>query len=227
MTLLAPSILSADFAHLADDVASVARAGVRLVHVDVMDGHFVPNLTLGPAVVRSLAQATDLFLDCHLMIENPDALIPAFVEAGAGSICVHAEAVVHLHRSLHLIRQAGARAGVAVNPATPLAVIEPVLPDVDQVLLMSVNPGFSGQQFIPAAIERTRTLAGWISDRDLDVAIEVDGGITADNAAALARAGAGLLVAGSAVFAGGNAEEAARRLIEEIAASGPQPGWVP
>ena len=226
MALLAPSILSADFARLGDEVAAVARGGARLVHVDVMDGHFVPNLTMGPAVVTALSRATDLFLDCHLMIENPDALIPAFAKAGAGSISVHVEVVSDLHRTVRLVKENGARAGVALNPATPLEAVDIILPDVDYVLVMSVNPGFGGQEFIPGSVDKIRTLASRIRERQLSATIEVDGGVGEDNAHELADAGAGLLVAGSAVFGKGEAEASTCRLIELAAGAGPPPGWI-
>jgi ribulose-phosphate 3-epimerase len=227
MALLAPSILSADFARLAEEAAAVARGGARLLHVDVMDGHFVPNLTLGPAVVASLDAASDLFLDCHLMVSDPDPLIPAFVKAGADAVSVHVEAVPHLHRTIHLIRDEGARAGAVLNPATPLATLEDILPDLDYVLLMSVNPGFSGQKFIPHVLDKVRSLAETVSRRGLGTVIEVDGGVGADNARALAEAGAGMLVAGSAVFGGGRGEEEARRLTGLVAGLGRDPEWVP
>ena len=227
MALIAPSILSADFARLADEAAAAARGGARLLHVDVMDGHYVPNLTIGPAVVRSLHAATPLLLDCHLMIENPDSLIPAFAEAGAGSITVHPEATRHLHRTVHLIKGHGARAGAALNPATPVSLLDDILPDLDLVLVMSVNPGFGGQSFLPGALGKVRDLAARRREGKLGFAIEVDGGIGADNAAAVAEAGAGLLVAGSAVFAGGKAEDAVRRLSPLAAPGAAPPGWIP
>lgn len=227
MALIAPSILSADFARLGDAAASVQRGGARLLHVDVMDGRFAPNLTLGPPVVKCLNAATDLFLDCHLMVAEPDGIIPDFIAAGADSISVHVEAVRHLHRTLQLIRQGGARAGVALNPASPLVLIEDVLADADYVLLMSVNPGFSGQKFIPRVMDKVRRLADILASRDLPAVIQVDGGVGEGNAAALAAAGAGLLVAGSAVFAGGDAEKAMRRLSALTAGAGRDPEWVP
>ena len=227
VALLAPSILSADFAHLADEVNAVASAGARLVHVDVMDGHFVPSLTLGPPIVAALSRTTRSFLDCHLMVENPDTLIPAFVVAGAGSISVHVEAVAHLHRTIQLIKSHGVRAGVALNPATPVEAVDVILPDLDFVLVMSVNPGLGGQQFIPCSIDKIRTLAGRIAERGLSTTIEVDGGVVEANARELAAAGAGLLVAGSAVFGKGEASAATRRLIGAVGDAGPTPGWVP
>ncbi len=227
MALIAPSILSADFAALGAAAATVARGGARLLHVDVMDGQFVPNLTLGPPVVKSLSAATDLFLDCHLMVQEPDQVIPLFLAAGAHGISVHMEAVRHLHRTLQLIRDGGARTGVALNPATPLSHLDEILPEVDFVLLMSVNPGFPGQKFIPQVLDKVRRLAGMVAERNLETIIEVDGGVTAGNAQELAAAGAGLLVAGSAIFGQSDAEEAARQLTALTAGAGPDPGWIP
>jgi len=197
---IAPSILSADFARLAEEATAVAAAGADLLHVDVMDGHFVPNLTLGPAIVACLDRVTDLPLDVHLMIEHPERLIDAFRKAGADWISVHAEACTHLHRVVQQIREAGARAGVALNPATPLAYLDLVLPDLDFVLVMSVNPGFGGQKFIPGCLEKIRALRERIDRAGLAVDIEVDGGIKVDNIGDAARAGADVFVAGSAVF---------------------------
>jgi len=227
MALIAPSILSADFASLGAQAAAVARGGARLLHVDVMDGQFVPNLTLGPPVVKSLNAATDLFLDCHLMVQEPDPVIPLFLAAGADGISVHIEAVRHLHRTMQLIRDGGARTGVALNPGTPLGHLEEILPEVDFVLLMSVNPGFPGQKFIPHVMDKVRRLAGMVAERRLKTVIEVDGGVGVGNAHELAAAGAGLLVAGSAVFGQSDAEEAARRLTALTADAGPEPGWIP
>lgn len=204
----APSILSADFAHLADGVAKAREGGAALVHFDVMDNHFVPNLTIGPPVAASLARATDLPVDVHLMVENPDNLIEAFADAGVASISVHAEATVHLHRTLTRIREVGCEAGVVLNPATPPEAIEWVLPNVDFVLVMSVNPGFGGQVFIPGMLEKIRRI------REMtDATVEVDGGITTETAPRVVEAGARVLVAGSAVFKGDPAVEM-RRIIE-------------
>ena len=197
---IAPSILSADFARLAEEAAAVAAAGADLLHVDVMDGHFVPNLTLGPQIVACLDRVTDLPLDVHLMIERPERFIEAFRKAGADWISVHAEACTHLHRSVQQIRETGARAGVALNPATPLAHLDLVLPDLDFVLVMTVNPGFGGQKFIPGCLEKVRALRERIDRAGLAIDVEVDGGIKVDNIADAARAGAGVFVAGSAVF---------------------------
>ena len=197
---IAPSILSADFARLAEEASAVAAAGADLLHVDVMDGHFVPNLTLGPPIVACLDRVTDLPLDVHLMIEHPERLIEAFRKAGADWISVHAEACTHLHRVVQQIRETGARAGVALNPATPLEHLDLILSDIDFVLVMSVNPGFGGQKFIPACLRKIHTLRERIDRAGLAVDIEVDGGIKVDNIGDVARAGANVFVAGSAVF---------------------------
>jgi ribulose-phosphate 3-epimerase len=198
---IAPSILSADFGRLADEVRAVSAAGADYVHVDVMDGHFVPNLTIGPMVVAAIRNATTLPLDVHLMIESPERYIDEFARAGADLIGVHEEACRHLHRALQQIRHAGKRASVTLNPHTPWDHIRYVLEDVDQVLVMSVNPGFGGQSFIPNVLPKIRDLRQEILRRGLDVDIEVDGGIKPDNIATIAEAGANVFVAGSAVFA--------------------------
>jgi len=212
--ILAPSILASDYARLADQVAAAARGGATLVHVDVMDGHFVPNITLGPPIVASLHKATPLPLDVHLMIENADRYLQAFVDAGAAWVSLHQEAVPHLQRQVAFLRERGVRAGVALNPATPLATLDEILPELDYVLVMSVNPGFGGQKFIPAALEKIRRLRRIIQDRGLKAQIEVDGGVDLGNIRSLVEAGAEVLVAGSAVFGHGDPESAARRLIE-------------
>jgi ribulose-phosphate 3-epimerase len=199
---LAPSLLSADFARLGEEIAAVRDGGAGLLHLDVMDGHFVPNLTIGPPVVASVRKVTDLPLDVHLMIEEPDRYIERFVEAGADMISVHQEAVPHLHRTVTLIRQLGAAAGVALNPSTPIATLEEILPDLDFVLLMSVNPGFGGQRFIPSVVGKVGALARRAAERGLATRIEVDGGVGADTIPALLEAGADLFVAGSAVYDG-------------------------
>jgi ribulose-phosphate 3-epimerase len=212
--LIAPSILSADFAALGDAIAAAERGGADLIHVDVMDGHFVPNLTIGPAVVKSLRKATRLPLDLHLMIENADRYLDAFIDAGASWISLHVEALPHLQRSVAHLRARGIRAGVAVNPSTPLASLEEILPELDYVLVMSVNPGFGGQSFLPRSLDKVRRLAEQIRQRGLTAQIEVDGGVDASNVRALVAAGAEILVAGNAVFGQGDPEAAARRLIE-------------
>ena len=211
---LAPSILSADFARLAEEIGAVTEGGAGLLHLDVMDGHFVPNLTIGPPVVASIRKTTTLPLDCHLMIEEPDRYIERFVEAGADMISVHQETVPHLHRTVHLIRERGAGCGVALNPATPIATLEDILPDLDYVLLMSVNPGFGGQRFLPMVIPKIRSLRERIAARGLRTRIEVDGGVTGENLPALLEAGATLFVAGSAVFDGKDPRARARALVD-------------
>ncbi|MHA1569106.1 MAG: ribulose-phosphate 3-epimerase [Alphaproteobacteria bacterium] len=202
---IAPSILSADFAKLGDEVRAVAEAGADYIHVDVMDGHFVPNLTIGPGVVKAIRPHTDLPLDVHLMIAPADPYIAAFAEAGADIITVHVEAGPHLHRTLQTIRALGKKAGVALNPATPAAAVDCVLEDVDLVLVMSVNPGFGGQTFIPQALDKLRVLRARIEKLGRPIALEVDGGVSAGTAADIVAAGADLLVAGTAVFTGGPA----------------------
>jgi len=213
MVELLPSILSADFAHLADEVAAAERGGGTIIHVDVMDGHFVPNITLGPPVVKKLRGATKLPLDCHLMIEHPERYAEDFVRAGANSVSVHYEAARHLDGCLNLIKKAGAMAGVVLNPATPVSVLEDILEVADYVLLMSVNPGFGGQEFIPFSLDKIRALAEMRRAKGLAYKIEVDGGIAHDTIAQVVQAGAELLVAGNAVFGAGSAEMNARSLL--------------
>jgi ribulose-phosphate 3-epimerase len=213
MVELLPSILSADFAHLADEVAAAERGGGTVIHVDVMDGHFVPNITLGPPVVKSLRKATSLPLDCHLMIENPNEFIAAFADAGANWLSVHYEACPHLHRSLELIAEHGLRPGVVVNPATRVDLLVDILPMVHHVLIMSVNPGFGGQEFIPFSIKKIQRLAELRQELGLAFRIEVDGGVAHDTVARIVQAGADLLVAGNAVFGAGHAERDARALL--------------
>ena len=214
MIELAPSILSADFAHLADQVRSATEGGGTVVHVDIMDGHFVPNLTIGPPVVKSLRKATDLPLDCHLMIENPDEFIPMFIEAGADWVSVHQEACRHLDRTLHLIRGHGALAGVVINPATPVDSLSEVLDIVDYVLVMSVNPGFGAQKFLPNSLHKMRKLAEIRAQKGLNYRIEVDGGIALETVAEVVRAGAEILVAGNAVFGIGDPKTNAQKLLK-------------
>jgi len=211
---LAPSILSADFARLAEQVRAASEGGGTVIHVDVMDGHFVPNLTVGPPLVKSLRKVTDLPLDCHLMIENPDQFIPEFVEAGADWISVHQEACRHLNRTLHLIRSHDAQAGVVINPATPVDMLTEVLEIVDYVLVMSVNPGFGGQKFIPETVRKIRRLADLRSQRGFNYRIEVDGGIALETVAEVVRAGAEILVAGNAVFGQGDPRTNAQKLLK-------------
>jgi ribulose-phosphate 3-epimerase len=212
--ILAPSILSADFGRLAEEIAAAERGGAGLVHVDVMDGHFVPNITVGPPVVKAVRKATRLPIDCHLMIENADRYVDAFVDAGASWISLHVEALPHLERTVAHLRERGVRPGVALNPATPLASLEEILPELGYVLVMSVNPGFSGQRFIPGSLDKVRRLRAQIQERGLSTLIEVDGGVDATNIRALAEAGGEVFVAGNAVYGSGDPEAAARRLIE-------------
>ncbi len=200
MIKLAPSILSADFSNLLQDIKKVEDAGCDLLHIDVMDGHFVPNITIGPLIMESVKGKTKLPFDVHLMIENPDKYIPDFVKAGADIISVHSEACIHLHRTVQLIKQHNVKACVALNPATPLNVLEYVLEDLDMVLLMTVNPGFGGQQFIKATISKIEELKKMINARGLSIDIQVDGGIKPDNIHLVTKAGANVIVAGSAIF---------------------------
>lgn len=204
MKKIAPSILSADFCRLGEEVKAVAAAGADYIHVDVMDGHFVPNITIGPPVVAALRKITDLPLDVHLMIADPDRYIPDFAAAGADIIVVHAEASTHLHRSVQLIRSLGKRAGVSLNPATPLNCLDYVLADLDLVLLMTVNPGFGGQSFIEACLPKIHALRAMMDKRGIEAELEVDGGVKVDNIARIAHAGADVFVAGSAVFGSGD-----------------------
>ena len=214
MIELVASILSADFARLADEIQLATEGGASVIHVDIMDGHFVPNLTVGPPVVKSLRRVTNLPLDCHLMIENPDEYIHAFADAGADWISVHQEADVHLNRTLDLIRSHGVSPGVVINPATPVEMLSEVLDLVDYVLVMSVNPGFGGQKFIPGSVHKIRRLAEYRSNRRLNYRIEVDGGIRTDTVGEVVRAGAELLVAGNAVFGHGDARADAHKLLK-------------
>lgn len=212
--ILAPSILSADLARLGEELSAVERGGAGVVHVDVMDGHFVPNLTLGPAVVKAVRRVTELPIDVHLMVERADRHLDAFVDAGASWVSVHVEAVPHLQRAVSHLRERGVKPGVVLNPSTPLSALEEILPEVDYVLLMSVNPGFSGQKFIPSSLDKIRRLRDTIRERSLETRIEVDGGVHSGNIREVVQAGAQIVVAGTASFAAGDPETAARGLIE-------------
>jgi ribulose-phosphate 3-epimerase len=214
MVEIAPSILSADFTRLGEEIASVERGGAGVIHVDVMDGHFVPNITVGLPVVKAVKRATRLPIDTHLMITEPGLYAEQFVEAGASMVSVHVEIDPHLNRTLTAIRKKGAMAGVAINPATPLVTLEEALPFADYILLMSVNPGFGGQQFIPTSLDKLRRLRRMIDERGLKVRIEIDGGIDRNNIAQIVSAGAEIIVAGSAVFNEANPEQAVRELRE-------------
>ena len=213
MIKLAPSILSADFARLGEQVAEVARAGADYIHVDVMDGHFVPNITIGALVVASIRRVTSLPLDVHLMIEHPERYISDFVKAGADIITVHVEASPHLHGTIRLIKELGARAGVSLNPPTPLSAVDEFIHDVDLVLIMSVNPGFGGQSFIPETLPRIANMRKIIDSRKPGIELEVDGGINADNAPDIVEAGADVLVAGNSVF---RAEEGISQALQRL-----------
>jgi ribulose-phosphate 3-epimerase len=212
--ILAPSVLAADLAHLADQLQAAERGGASLVHVDVMDGRFVPNISLGPVVVEAIRRSTALPVDAHLMVEGGDRYLDAFVDAGASSVSVHVEAVPHLQRAISHLKERGARAGVALNPSTPFSTLEEILPELDFVLVMSVNPGFSFQKFLPTALDRIRRLRRTIDERGLSVRIQVDGGVNPGNIASIVAAGAEIIVAGAAAFADGDPESACRRLLE-------------
>ena len=199
---LAPSILAADFSRLGEQVKAAEEAGADYIHIDVMDGHFVPNITIGPLIVQACKRVTKLPLDVHLMIEEPERYLETFAKAGADILTFHAEATPHIHRALQVVRESGTRAGLAVNPVTPLEVMKEALPYLDLVLVMSVNPGFGGQAFIEATLPRLRTVRGWIDDINPNCELEVDGGIDKSTAPKVAQAGASVLVAGSAVFSG-------------------------
>lgn len=212
---IAPSILSADFTRLAEEITAAAAGGAKMLHIDVMDGHFVPNITIGLPVVKSLRKTTDMVLDCHLMISEPGRYAVEFVKAGADMVSVHVEADDHLQRTLTAIKETGAKAGVAINPGTPLDVLSEVLPYADFILLMSVNPGFGGQKFVPTMLDKLRRLKNMIDERGLAVGIEIDGGIDETNIGDIVEAGAGMVVAGSAVFGGGDPEHAVKNLLEK------------
>jgi len=216
---IAPSLLSADFAALGDAIATAERGGADMIHVDIMDGHFVPNITIGPPVVKSLKRVAKLPLDVHLMIEDPDRYVEAFVEAGAASVSVHAEAVVHLHRTVHFIKSLGAKAGVALNPATPVSALEQIAGDLDYGLVMTVNPGFGGQTFIPRSESKVRAVRELLRREGSSAPIEVDGGIDVRTAPGIVAAGADILVAGNAIFGSSDPERAIRDLRAAAAAA--------
>lgn len=217
MIRIAPSILSANFIKLGEEIKAAEEAGVDMLHIDIMDGHFVPNITIGPFIVESIRQVTSLPLDVHLMIEEPDTYLRDFIKAGADYVTVHLEASVHLHRTVQLIKETGVKAGVSLNPATPVWSLEDILPDIHLVLLMSVNPGFGGQKFIPQTLDKIRILKKFIEEKGLTTLIEVDGGINIDNAKDVASAGADILVMGSAFFHSGNYKEIMKRVKERLA----------
>jgi ribulose-phosphate 3-epimerase len=218
--LIAASILSADFSRIGEAVELAERAGADLIHVDIMDGHFVPNLTLGPRLVASIRKRTRLPIDVHLMVENPRAFVPLFHEAGADWISLHVEATVHLHKDVTMIRDLGRKAGVVLNPATPIHTLRDIIGDVDFILLMSVNPGWGGQSFIPSCLDKIRDLKAWLRKEKLEVPIEVDGGIKLDNLEDILRAGMDIVVAGSAIFEAPDPAEAIREM-KRIAARVP------
>lgn len=214
MITLAPSILSADFSNLIKDVKEVEMAGAKYLHIDVMDGHFVPNITIGPLIVSSLREKSDMIFDVHLMIENPELYVEEFAKAGADIICVHVESTKHLHRVIQKIKELGKKAAVALNPSTDISTIKYVLEDIDMILVMSVNPGFGGQCFIKSSLDKIRELKELIANKNLNIDIEVDGGIKLNNAKEVIDAGANILVAGSAVFSSNNITETVKDFLK-------------
>ena len=216
MIQIAPSILSADFMRLGEEIHAAEEAGADLLHIDVMDGHFVPNITIGPSIVAAIRRITKLPLDVHLMIEDPDKYLPDFVDAGADYLTVHSEAAVHLHRTVQWIKEKGIKAGVSINPATPVSQLESIIADIDLVLLMSVNPGFGGQKFIPATMEKIRKTKTMISAAGSRALIEIDGGVKQENAKEIADAGADILVIGSAFFESGDYKKTMEKLNDNL-----------
>ncbi len=215
--VLAPSILSANFARLGADVEETEAGGAGMIHIDVMDGHFVPNITIGAGVTAALRKVTNLPLDCHLMIANPDRHVDDFVDAGADMVSIHVEAATHLHRTVNRIRERGAKAGVVLNPATPLSALDEILQELDFVLLMSVNPGFGGQKLIPSVLQKARALRQKLDRDAADVRLEIDGGVTADNIADVAACGVDMIVSGSAVFGSGDIRGTTERMVQQLA----------
>ncbi len=215
--VLAPSILSANFVRLGADVEETEAGGAAMLHIDVMDGHFVPNITIGAGVTAALRKVTNLPLDCHLMIADPDRHVDDFVDAGADMVSVHVEAATHLHRTVNRIRERGAKAGVVLNPATPLSALDEILQEVDFVLLMSVNPGFGGQKLIPSVLQKARTLRQRLDREAPDVRLEIDGGVTVDNVADVAACGVDIIVTGSAVFGSGDIRGTTERMVRQLA----------
>ena len=214
MVKIAPSILSADFMRLGEEIKAAEAAGIDLFHIDIMDGHFVPNMTIGPSIVEAINKITDVPLDVHLMIEEPDKYVKDFINAGADYLAVHIEASVHAHRTMQVIKESGVKAGIALNPATPVCSLDHILQDLDFVVFMSVNPGFGGQSFIPQSMDKIKTLKKLIRERGLPISIEVDGGVKPDNAKQVADAGADMLVMGSAFFSSGDYVSLTKRLRE-------------
>ncbi|MGH7273421.1 MAG: ribulose-phosphate 3-epimerase [Nitrospiria bacterium] len=215
---IAPSILSADFACLAEEIKAVEQAGADILHIDVMDGHFVPNFTIGPPIVAAIKRVTRLPLDVHLMMTNPDDFIPEFIEAGSDYLTVHVETCPHLHRTIQSIKERGIRAGVTLNPATPLSAVEPILPEVDLLLIMSVNPGFGGQKFIPSVMDKVKVARRMIDAKGLKVELEVDGGLRVENVGAISSAGADIFVAGSAIFGSKDYKQTISKMRQAIGA---------
>lgn len=216
MIKIAPSLLSADFVRLADEVKAAEDSGVDMLHLDIMDGHFVPNITIGPGVVEAIRKITKLPLDVHLMISDPDKFLNDFIKAGADFLTVHVEAVIHLHRTIQYIKDNNIKVGVSLNPATPIYTLDNILNDIDMVLIMTVNPGFGGQAFIPSMLEKIKSLKKFIESKGQNVLIEVDGGVKLDNAKIIAEAGVDILVIGSAFFGSGNYQEFMKQLRENL-----------